>query len=87
MKHLTEHLWFTTPSRLAFVNLTPQIEALVRKSGVQEGLCLVNAMHITASVFINDNESGLHHDFEKWLGAVCFRLDCSGQPDVFGAVG
>jgi secondary thiamine-phosphate synthase enzyme len=56
-----------TPSRRAFVNLTPKIEAALSASGIQEGLCLVNAMHITSSVFINDNESGLHADFETWL--------------------
>jgi secondary thiamine-phosphate synthase enzyme len=67
MKSLTEYLWIEVPHRRGFVNLTPKIEALVSQSGVQEGLCLVNAMHITASVFINDNESGLHHDYEVWL--------------------
>ena len=67
MKSLTEYLTFKTKSRRAFVNITPDIEKLVTKSEVKEGLCLVNAMHITASVFINDNESGLHHDYEKWL--------------------
>ena len=67
MKALTEHLWFEVPTRLGFLNITPQVEALVRKSGIQEGLCLVNAMHITASVFINDDEPGLHQDFERWL--------------------
>ena len=67
MKSLTEYLTFKTKTRRAFVNITPDIEKLVIKSGVKEGLCLVNAMHITASVFINDNESGLHHDYEKWL--------------------
>ncbi len=67
MKTLTEHLWFETPARRAFINITPQVARLVKKSGVQEGLCLVNAMHITASVFINDDESGLHSDFEVWL--------------------
>lgn len=67
MKSLTEHLWFETPTRRAFINITPEVEGLVKKSGVQEGLCLVNAMHITASVFINDDESGLHSDFEVWL--------------------
>ncbi|MBU0635615.1 secondary thiamine-phosphate synthase enzyme YjbQ [Candidatus Micrarchaeota archaeon] len=67
MKSLTEHLWFQIPSRRGFVNITPKIEELVQKSKVQEGLCLVNAMHITASVFINDDEPGLHADFEKWL--------------------
>jgi secondary thiamine-phosphate synthase enzyme len=67
MKSLTEYLTFNTKTRRAFVNITHQIEKLVKKSNVNEGLCLVNAMHITASVFINDNESGLHHDYEKWL--------------------
>ena len=67
MKSLTEYLTFKIKSRRAFVNITPDIEKLVTKSEVKEGLCLVNAMHITASVFINDNESGLHHDYEKWL--------------------
>jgi len=67
MKSLTEYLTFKTKSRREFVNITPDVEKLVIKSGIKEGLCLVNAMHITASVFINDNESGLHHDYEKWL--------------------
>jgi len=67
MKHLTDYLWFEVPERRGLVNITPTVEKLVRQSGVQEGLCLVNAMHITASVFINDDESGLHHDYEVWL--------------------
>ena len=67
MKLLTEYLTFKTKTRRAFVNITSDIEKLVTKSDVKEGLCLVNAMHITASVFIKDNESGLHHDYEKWL--------------------
>jgi secondary thiamine-phosphate synthase enzyme len=67
MKSVTEYLTFNVPSRRGFVNITSQIEKIVQKSGINEGLCLVNAMHITASVFINDNESGLHHDYEKWL--------------------
>ena len=67
MKSHTEYLWMNVPTRRAFVNLTPQVEAAVRKSGVQEGLVLVNAMHISASVFINDDESGLHHDYDAWL--------------------
>jgi thiamine phosphate synthase YjbQ (UPF0047 family) len=62
MKSLTEHLWFEVPKRRGFINITPKIEELVHRSGVIEGLCLVNAMHITASVFINDDEPGLHHD-------------------------
>ena len=67
MKSLTEHLTFHVKTRRAFVNITPDVSKLVTKSKVQEGLCLVNAMHITASVFINDNEGGLLHDYEKWL--------------------
>ncbi|HOJ51688.1 MAG TPA: secondary thiamine-phosphate synthase enzyme YjbQ [Syntrophales bacterium] len=67
MKSYRKELWFHTPTRVAFVNITPQVEACVRESGIREGLVLVNAMHITASVFINDEESGLHQDFEHWL--------------------
>jgi hypothetical protein len=67
MKSLTEYLWFEVPGRRGFIYITPKIEKLVNQSGVHEGLCLVNAMHITASVFINDDESGLHHDYEVWL--------------------
>lgn len=67
MKVLTEYLWFNTERKAAFINITGKIEELVEKSGVEEGLCLVNAMHITSSVFINDDEIGLHKDFEKWL--------------------
>ncbi|MCX7866611.1 secondary thiamine-phosphate synthase enzyme YjbQ [Limisphaera sp. VF-2] len=67
MKSLTEYLWFELPQRRGFVNITDTVQRLVEKSGVQEGLCLVNAMHITASVFINDAEDGLLHDFEVWL--------------------
>jgi secondary thiamine-phosphate synthase enzyme len=67
MKSLRKELWFELPRRRQLVNITTQVEAAVRESKVQEGLCLVNAMHITASVFINDDESGLHHDFEVWL--------------------
>ena len=67
MKSLTEHLTFEVKTRRAFVNITEDVSKLVTKSKIQEGLCLVNAMHITASVFINDNEGGLLHDYEKWL--------------------
>jgi secondary thiamine-phosphate synthase enzyme len=67
MKSYTEHLTFNIPARMEFLNITPQVEEIVRKSNVQEGLVLVNAMHITASVFINDDESGLHEDYKKWL--------------------
>jgi secondary thiamine-phosphate synthase enzyme len=67
MKSLTEHLWFEIPTRRGFVNITDTVAQLVQQSGVREGLCLVNAMHISASVFINDNEAGLLHDYEVWL--------------------
>jgi secondary thiamine-phosphate synthase enzyme len=67
VKSLTEYLWMNTPTERALINITPQVGELVRKSGVHEGLVLVNAMHITASVFINDDESGLHRDFDRWL--------------------
>ncbi len=67
MKSCRQELWFEVPARRGFVNITPQVEAAVKASGVREGLVLVNAMHITASVFINDDEAGLHHDYEVWL--------------------
>ena len=67
MKSLTEYLTFTIPARMGFLNITPTVEELVARSGIQEGLCLVNAMHITASVFINDDEGGLHQDYAAWL--------------------
>lgn len=67
MKSITEYLTFNIPSRRGFVNITSHVEKVVQKSDIIEGLCLVNAMHITASVFINDDESGLHRDYEKWL--------------------
>jgi len=67
MKTYRKELWFDVPGRRGFVNITPEVEKCVEASGVREGLVLVNAMHITASVFINDDESGLHADFEKWL--------------------
>jgi len=67
LKSHRQELTFTVPTRRAFINITPQIEEALEKSGIREGLCLVNAMHITASVFINDDESGLHRDYEKWL--------------------
>ena len=67
MKSHTEYLWMNVPARRDFVNLTPEVERCVRESGVQEGLVLVNAMHISASVFINDDERGLHHDYDVWL--------------------
>ena len=67
MKSFRKELWFNIPARRGFVNITPEVEVALRESGVQEGLALVNAMHITASVFINDDESGLHADYEAWL--------------------
>ncbi len=67
MKSLTEYLTFNVSARVGFVNITPTIEELVGRSGIKEGLCLVNAMHITASVFINDDEPGLHKDYAAWL--------------------
>ncbi|MDD3180861.1 MAG: secondary thiamine-phosphate synthase enzyme YjbQ [Opitutaceae bacterium] len=67
MKFHRQELWFEVPQRRQLLNITPQVADAVKASGVQEGLCLVNAMHISASVFINDDEAGLHHDFEVWL--------------------
>ncbi len=67
MKSHRRELWLEIPTRRAFINITPQVEEALRDSGVREGLCLVNAMHITASVFINDDEPGLHHDYDQWL--------------------
>jgi secondary thiamine-phosphate synthase enzyme len=67
MKSFRKELWFNVPGRRAFINITPEVRAAVEESSVREGLVLVNAMHITASVFINDNESGLHQDYERWL--------------------
>jgi len=67
MKSFTDYLTFNTKTSIAFVNITSEVRKLVNRSEIKEGLCLINAMHITASVFINDNESGLHNDFEKWL--------------------
>ena len=67
MKSFRKELWFKTVVRRAYLNITSQVESCLAESGIREGLCLVNAMHITASVFINDDESGLHADFERWL--------------------
>jgi len=67
MKSYRKELWFNTRGRREFINITPQVEASLKESGVKEGFVLCNAMHITAGVFINDDESGLHHDFEVWL--------------------
>lgn len=78
MKSHTKHLTFTIPARMAFQNITPDVESELAASGIQEGLCLVNAMHITASVFINDDESGLHEDYKKWLEGLA-PFDASPQ--------
>ena len=67
MKSYRKELWFNVPTRRALINITPQVEGCLRESGIREGLILVNAMHITASVFINDDESGLHQDYDEWL--------------------
>ncbi|MDZ7671664.1 MAG: secondary thiamine-phosphate synthase enzyme YjbQ [Halanaerobiales bacterium] len=67
MKSLREYLWFNTNNRVELINITDEVRQVVKKSGIKEGLCLVNAMHITASVFINDDEPGLHNDYKKWL--------------------
>jgi len=67
VRHHREELWFNTPTRRAFINITSQVQAAIAKSGIREGLCLVNAMHISASVFINDDERGLHEDLDRWL--------------------
>ena len=91
MKSLREYLVFNTEKRVEFINITPEVEALVAKSGVQEGLCLVNAMHITASVFINDDERGLHGDFEEWLEGLAphepvskYRHNRTGEDNADG---
>lgn len=67
MKSHSKELWFDTPNRIAFINITREVQAELSASGIREGLCLVNAMHISASVFVNDDERGLHQDFERWL--------------------
>ena len=89
MKHLTREIWLEVPQRRQIVSLHRQVEALVCESGIQEGLCLVNAMHITASVFINDNESGLHGDYERWLEGLAphaptqhYRHNDSGEDNA-----
>ncbi len=85
MRSATEHLTLNVPARMDFVNITREVERVVASSGVQEGLCLVNAMHITASVFINDDEPGLHQDYKEWLEALAphapsrYRHNLSGE--------
>ncbi|MDR2501346.1 MAG: secondary thiamine-phosphate synthase enzyme YjbQ [Treponema sp.] len=73
MKSFTKELWFNTKEPREFINITPDVEKLLQESGIQEGICLVNAMHITASVFINDDEPGLHQDFDRWLEKLAPR--------------
>jgi len=88
MKSYTRYLWFNTKNRQEFVNITPMVEAALKESKVQEGLCLVNAMHITASVFINDDENGLHEDFSAWLehiapyGRSKYKHNLSGEDNA-----
>lgn len=77
MKALTKYLWFNTKKEREFLNITSQVQDLIEESGVKEGICLVNSMHITSSVFINDNESGLHSDFDKWLEKLAPHLPIS----------
>jgi len=85
MKSHSQYLWFNTKNRQEFINITPQVEETLKKSGIREGLCLVNAMHITSSVFINDDEAGLHSDFSGWLeklapyGKEKYRHNLSGE--------
>ena len=78
MKSYRKELWFNLPARRGFVNITPQVEECLHESGIRDGLCLINAMHITASVFINDDETGLHHDYEKWLEKLAPHEPVSG---------
>jgi len=88
MKSHTQYLWFNTKNRQEFVNITPEVEAAIEKSGVKEGLCLVNAMHITSSVFINDDEEGLRRDFGTWLeklapyGKDKYRHNLTGEDNA-----
>src|SRR3990167_7950524 len=85
MKTYREELWFETTTRRAYLNITSQVEDALKKSGIKEGLCLVNTMHITASVFINDDESGLHRDFERWLeGIAPYRKDGGYEHNLTG---
>jgi len=78
MKSLRKELWFKTPERRGYINITPEVEKAVAESGVMEGLCLVNAMHITASVYINDDEKGLISDYDKWLEKLAPHEPVSG---------
>jgi secondary thiamine-phosphate synthase enzyme len=78
MKSYRKELWLSVPTRRAFVNITPQVEQCLRESGIREGMILVNAMNITSSVFINDDESGLHHDYDVWLEKLAPHEPVSG---------
>jgi len=78
MKTFRKELWFNVTSRRAFININPDVQQCIDESGIQEGLALVNAMHITASVFINDDEPGLHHDYDKWLEKLAPHEPVSG---------
>jgi secondary thiamine-phosphate synthase enzyme len=78
MKSYRKELWFDVPARRAFINITPHVEECLGESGILEGLALINAMHVTASVFINDDESGLHHDFDAWLEKLAPHEPVSG---------
>jgi thiamine phosphate synthase YjbQ (UPF0047 family) len=81
MRSFRKELWFETPGRRAFLNITPQVEAALKESDVQEGIALINAMHITASVFINDDEQGLHADYEAWLHRMSrFQATVTTEP-------
>ena len=88
MKSYTDYLWFNTKSKMEFINITDSVEEAVKKSGIKEGLCLVNAMHITASVCINDDERGLHNDFSEWLeklapyGKDRYRHNLTGEDNA-----
>ena len=88
MKSYTQYLWFNTKGRKEFINITPQVEDAVKKSEIKEGLCLINAMHITSSVFINDDEKGLHQDFSQWLEKIApytkekYKHNLSGEDNA-----
>lgn len=88
MKSYTDYIWFNTNNKYELINITPKVEDAIKKSGVKEGLCLVNAMHITSSVFINDDESGLHEDFLEWLtklapyGKTKYKHNLTGEDNA-----
>ena len=83
MKSFRKEIWFQVPARVGLINITPRVEEALQESGIREGLVLVNAMHITASVFINDDESGLHHDYRVWLEKLAPHEPGSGyRPNV-----